>query len=439
MSAPSPPAAAPPTLADLWRQFLPLSVSDVTMAASEPLVATTLAHLPEARINLAALGVAKAIAIFLESPIIMVLHASNALAGAASARRALWRFVLLACAVLTAAVLVLVIPPVFTFVAERLLGVDALIGERGRLALLLLLLWPAAIGWRRYFQGLLIAGGHGGAVGRAGLGRIAVVALALALGFALGGTGAYVGAAAIAAGVIAEAVFVTVAARRRGVTQPPAAETLPGLPEDLPGVWAFYRPLATSMLVVWGGRAALVAVVARAGDASLALAAWPAAWSLVSVVSNATRMVQQVTIRHRAALPAPMLLGFALSVGAACSAGLLALGASPPGRAGVAAFVGGDPGLVEGVVPAVLVCALIPVLVAVQNGCQGLLIGGGATRAVNVGAWIGTAVLLGAATLAVVGGLPGATAAAIAMVVGYAAELAVLAVALRLAPADGPG
>ncbi len=432
MTTPLPPGETPPTLADLWRQFLPLSVSDVTMAASEPLVATTLAHLPEARINLAALGVAKAIAIFLESPIIMVLHASNALAGAAAARRALWRFVLLACGVLTAAVLVLVVPPVFAFVAQTLMGVDPLVGERGRIALLLLVLWPAAIGWRRYFQGLLIAVGQGGAVGRSGIGRIAVVALVLAIGFAAGGNGAVVGASAIAAGVVAEAMFVTIAALRLGVTRPPAAETLPGLPDDLPGVWAFYRPLATSMLVVWGGRAALVAVVARSGDAAIALAAWPAAWSLVSVVANATRMVQQVTIRHRAVLPARTLLGFALSVGAVCSAGLLMLGASAPGRAGVAAFVGGDPGLVAGVVPVVVVCALIPALVAVQNGCQGLLIGGGSTRAVNAAAWVGTGVLLAAAAQGVAVGLPGATAAAIAMVVGYGVELGVLAWALRM-------
>lgn len=36
---PSAPDPQPPTFLGLWKQFLPLSVSDVTMAASEPLVA----------------------------------------------------------------------------------------------------------------------------------------------------------------------------------------------------------------------------------------------------------------------------------------------------------------------------------------------------------------------------------------------------------------
>lgn len=52
------------TLRSLWAQFLPLSVSDITMAVGDPLLTTTVAHLPDARANLAALGVVKAIAVF---------------------------------------------------------------------------------------------------------------------------------------------------------------------------------------------------------------------------------------------------------------------------------------------------------------------------------------------------------------------------------------
>ena len=37
------------TLLDLWKEFLPLSLSDVTMALGDPLQTTTLAHLPDAR------------------------------------------------------------------------------------------------------------------------------------------------------------------------------------------------------------------------------------------------------------------------------------------------------------------------------------------------------------------------------------------------------
>jgi hypothetical protein len=424
-SAPSAPAA-PPSLLALWRQFLPLSVSDVTMAGSEPLVATTLAHLPDARTHLAGLGVAKAIAIFLESPIIMVLHASNALAGSGPARLALRRLVVGLSTALTAALALLALPPVFHCLAAGLMGVTASVEAAAHAALCLLLAWPAAIGWRRYVQGLLIAGGHGGVVGRAGLGRITVVALGLLLGFHAGWPGASVGASALVAGVTAEALFVTVGAWRRGVLEPPRAEPDPALPRDLPAVWRYYRPLASSMLVVWGGRAAMVAIVARAGDAPVALAAWPAAWSLVTVIANATRMVQQLTIRYEATTPRSRLLAFAASVGALCSVLVLLLAATPAGLAGLAAFLAHDATLVAAARPTVLACAVIPLLVALQNACQGLLIARGATWAVSRGAWVGVGTGLACAAAAVAGGAPGAAAAAVAMSVGYALELGAL-------------
>jgi hypothetical protein len=420
------PGTRAPSFLDLWRQFLPLSVSDVTMAGSEPLVATTLAHLPDPRTHLAALGVAKAIAIFLESPIIMVLHAANALAGSAPARTALRRLVAGLSAGLTAALALLALPPVFGWIAGSLMGVAPAVAAAAHSALCLLLLWPAAIGWRRYVQGLLIAAGHGGVVGRAGLGRITVVALGLVVGFRVGWPGASVGATALVAGVMAEAVFVTAGAWRRGVFVLPVGAPDPALPRDLPGVWRYYRPLAASMLVVWGGRAAMIAIVARAADAPVALAAWPAAWSLVTVIANATRMVQQLTIRHQARTPLPRLLAFAASVGGVCSALVLLLAATPPGQDALAAFLGHDTRLVAAARPTVLACAAIPLLVALQNACQGLLIARGATSAVSRGAWVGVGGGLAIAAGAVAWGAPGAATAATAMALGYALELAAL-------------
>jgi hypothetical protein len=127
-----PLTTVPPTitLGTLWRQYLPLSISDVTMAAAEPLVATTLAHLPDARVSLAALGIAKSIAIFLESPIIMVLHASHALAASVAAHRALRRFVQAACVALTLAMAIILLPPVYELVVRRLLGIGPLVAHQ---------------------------------------------------------------------------------------------------------------------------------------------------------------------------------------------------------------------------------------------------------------------------------------------------------------------
>lgn len=405
------------------------------MVAGEPLVTTTLAHLPDGADNLAATGVAKALAILIESPIIMLLHASNALGGAEASRAALRQFTILACFVLTALMLLLALPPVFAFVAGDLIGLAPALLARGQGVLLLMAPWPAAIAWRRYVQGQLIRHGHGGAVARGGLGRLAIVAGLLGAGWLAGGPGWAIAGFALAAGVVGEAVIVTVAARRAGVLTRPVPETLPGLPEDLAGVWRFYAPLAGASVIVWGGRSLLVAIVARAADGPLALAAWPAAWGLVALASNATRMVQQIVIKHHAEAPAALLWAFAAQVGALTSLGLLALAATPPGQAMLTAFVGPDSGLRDAVAPVIALCAGLPAMVALQNAAQGFLVAEGRTQAVTAATVAGTAALLGVAAAGVAAGLPGASAAAGAMVAALAVELGALVIARRVSQA----
>lgn len=428
------------TFSSLWRQFLPLSLSDVAMTLGDPLVNTTLAHLPDARANLAAVGVAKSQAVFFESPIIMLLHASNAMAGASASRRALWRFMLLAITCLSGLVLFLCLPPVFVAVGQRLLGIDAALAQRTRGVLLLLVLWPAAIGWRRYFQGVLIRHGRGREVGRAAVARITIVATCLGGGYWYGLPGGTLAGVALIAGVVTEALFVTLMVRGQGLLFLPDSETDPKLPTDIAGVWRFYWPLANSMVVVWGGRALLVGIIARAHDGALALAAWPAAWGLVLVVANASRMVQQVIISNRRKTTDLRLLYFAASVGLGCSLILLGLAVTRSGSAAIDAFVGRDRALLEGVIPVIKLCAAIPLLVAIQNAMQGFLIGDGHTERVNASTWLGTGILLTGTTLGIKLGLAGATAAAIAMSAGLTVEAAWLCLGVNnaaLEPKNG--
>lgn len=418
-------------VAQLWKQFLPLSVSDVTMALGDPLITASVARLPLAVASLAAIGVAKSLAVFFESPIIMVLHASNALAASAKARLAMKRFVLLAAVVLTAAMAFLVLTPMFGWVAGRVMGIQGDLLALSHRALLYLLLWPAVIAWRRYYQGLLIHQGHGRHVAKAGIVRLGVVALSLLAGLALGLHGVDVAGGALILGVSSEAIAVTWLARRTKTADSPTASFPPGLPTDVRGVFRFYWPLGNSMLVVWGGRALLVAVVARAVDATTALAAWPAAWGLTLVLANATRMVQQVVIRNRDTVPQALLLRFAASVGLAFSALLLTAAVTPLGQSMVRLFVGGDVALAAAIGPVLVVCAIVPAMVALQNAIQGLLIADRRTGRVNLSTWLGTGALLIVAMVMVERGAHGATAAAVSMVAALGLETLVLAAGLK--------
>jgi hypothetical protein len=420
------PQSQPVSLGSLWREFLPLSLSDVTMACGDPMMTTTLAYLPDAQVNLAAVGIAKSLAIFFESPIIMILHAANALAGSQDSRKALWRFTLFVGAGLTCLLSLLGLPMIFNFVGVSLLGIPSAMLATVSQVLLLIGGWPFAIAWRRYFQGLLIYHGQSRAVAKASIFRLFTLALVLTGGFFLPISGGILAGFALISGVIVEAIAVTIFARLSGATIPPEIVTQPNLPRNLAQVWKFYLPLANSMMVVWGGRAILISILARAEDATIAIAAWSAAWGLVLVIANSTRMVQQIVIKYRQRLRYRQLLNFAISVGAACSSLLLLLSVTPIGDRIVQSFIGNDLTLANSIKPVLLICTIVPLLVALQNAIQGFLVSENRTGQVNISTWLGTGTLLIIATFAINKGMNGAMAAAIAMITSLLVEVTCL-------------
>ncbi|MBK1987168.1 hypothetical protein A0J48_006385 [Sphaerospermopsis aphanizomenoides BCCUSP55] len=413
-------------LGTLWREFLPLSLSDVTMACGDPMMTTTLAHLPDAQVNIAAVGTAKSLAIFFESPIIMILHAANALAGSQDSRKALWRFTLFAGAGLSFLLGLLGIPVIFNSVGLSLLGIPSAMLATVSQVLLIACGWPFAIAWRRYFQGLLIYHGQSRAVAKASIFRLLTLAVILSIGFLLQISGGVLAGIALIGGVIVEAIAVTIFAHRSGASIPPETVTQPNLPRNLAQVWKFYLPLANSMMVVWGGRAILISILARAKDATVAIAAWSAAWGLVLVIANSTRMVQQIVIKYRHQVSDRQLLTFAISVGSACSALLLLMSVTPVGDRIVESFIGNDLTLANSIKPVILICTIVPLLVALQNATQGFLVSESRTGHVNLFTWLGTGTLLIIASFAINNGLNGATSAAIAMITSMIVEVSCL-------------
>jgi progressive ankylosis protein len=409
----------------LWQEFLPLSLSDITMACGDPVLTSTLAHLPDARNNLAAVGIAKTLAIFFESPIIMILHASNTLAVTPLGRRALWRFTILAGSILSSLLIILSLPFIFNTIGASFLGVPAVLLPIVSQVLLLMGLWPFLIAWRRYFQGLLIYHGNANAIAKASIMRILTIMLVLAAGIFCKASGSLLAGSSLMLGLVVETLLITWMADRCGArVPPPPTDTM--APQNLKDVWHFYWPLANTMLVTWGGRALLIAIVARATDASIALAAWPAAWGLVLVIANSTRMVQQIIIKYQSQVAQQLLLTFAVTVGLSCSGLLLLVSTTALGDGLIQAFIGSDRALVDGIKPVLLICTPVPLLVALQNAIQGFLVSTGRTGQVNYATWLGTSVLLSLAGVLVSIGLPGAMAGAIAMGVAMLTEVFLL-------------
>jgi hypothetical protein len=88
-------------LRHILKIWWPLVLSWLFMGLEQPLISAVIARLPEPTIHLAALGgVVFPLALIIESPIIMLLAASTALSDHQQAYRLIYRFMMIASALL---------------------------------------------------------------------------------------------------------------------------------------------------------------------------------------------------------------------------------------------------------------------------------------------------------------------------------------------------
>ena len=215
-----------PRIAAFW---LPLAGTWLMMAAEGPYLAAIIARLDQPTENLAAFGVAFALAIIIEAPVIMLMAASTALVTDAASYAALRRFTYTLAAALTLVQVVAVLPPVFDWLALSLIGLPPDVARLTHHGLAIMLPWPIAIGYRRFRQGLLIRRHLTRLVTYGTALRLAAMsAAALAAARVPELQGVHVGTIALATGVVVEAVASRVMTRGvvaelRAGPSPPAA------------------------------------------------------------------------------------------------------------------------------------------------------------------------------------------------------------------------
>jgi progressive ankylosis protein len=246
-------SSAPPlptrTILAFWA---PLAATWLMMAVEGPYVAAIIARLADPTRNLAAYGVAFSFAFMAEAPIIMMMTAANALVADRQSLLALRRFMFRLNGALTIAMAVGLTPPVFRFVTDRLIGLPADVARLTHLATALLVLWPAAIGYRRFYQGILVRHGQPRRVAYGTVVRLVTMSAAAA-GLALWTRlpGASVGALALVSGVIAEAAASRWMAHDvigRVLARDATSRTVPLTGAEIA---RFYVPLAlTSLLAI---------------------------------------------------------------------------------------------------------------------------------------------------------------------------------------------
>lgn len=311
--------------------WAPLAATWLMMAVEGPFLAAIIARLPEAKFNLAAYGVAFSIALLTEAPIMMLMSAATALVKDYAAYRKLRLFTHLLNGAVTALMLVCVWPSVFYYLTMDLVGLPRNVAELTHYATVILLPWPAAIGYRRFYQGILIRHNRTRRVAYGTMVRLCtMMATALIVWHTTKLPGAVVGAIALSCGVVAEAIAARLMAHgsllhlRAGEASDEAALTLRFIIK-------FYFPLALTTIIALGSHPMVTFFMGQARMPLESLAVLPVINALAFIFRSLGLSYMEVVVallgeKNEALRP---LRNFAAILGLSVVAGLALIAFTP--------------------------------------------------------------------------------------------------------------
>ena len=279
----------------IFRLWSPLAATWLMMAAEGPLLAAIVARLYEPRFNLAAYGVAFSMALLVEAPVIMMMTAATALVRDRDSYLRLRNFTFALSLGVTVVMGTLALPPIFYPVALDLIGLPQQIADLTYWTIVLLLPWPGAIGYRRFYQGLLIRSHRTRLIAMGTLIRLLTMAfVSFFLFLEAEVSGASVAAVALSSGVLVEAVACRWMAHS---TIAELEQEEPSLePLSYPGIATFYYPLALTSCLALGVQPLITFFVGHSREAIDSLAVLPVVHSLVFVFRSQGLALQEVVV-----------------------------------------------------------------------------------------------------------------------------------------------
>jgi hypothetical protein len=310
--------------------WYPLAATWLMMAVENPFLAAVIARLPEPKFNLAAFGVAFSFALIAEAPIIMLLSASTALVTNKDAFFKLWRFTVFLNIAITLLLLIGLIPPVFYFIAETLIRLPHHVARLTHVALILLIPWPAAIGFRRFYQGILIRFNLTRRVAYGTVVRLVTMAGTALVLFFFKVHGAYVGAGALSVGVTLEAIASRIMANS-SIKHLLQDRDTKEKPLTYRFIAIFYYPLALMSTLSLGVHPLVTFFVGKSRFAVESLAVLPVINGLVFIFRSLGLSYMEVAVallgkRNEGYIP---LRNFALVLGGFVVGGLVIIAFTP--------------------------------------------------------------------------------------------------------------
>lgn len=424
---------APLSQRAIFKFFSPLALSWIFMAIEGPIAAFVLSHFANPKVQTAGFQVMFAFALFIESPVIDLLATSTTLSSNRNAYHQIRNFSLKVMFLASGVHALFCLTPLFDMVALGGLRLPVPVAEAARAGLIIMIPWSACIGWRRHLQGLLIRQGKTVWVGLGTAIRLSTMAgVALYLShFGTGLSGIQVAASALMASVFLEAVAVHFASRSVVRT----IESIEPETEDHLSqrrLAAFHFPLTATTMVGFIALPSFSWSLAQAPNGVTALAAFQVSSSLQFLFRAAPYALPEAIIslgRVRERWPA--LRTFALRAGLVCSAAAAIVSFSGLSDWFFRSVIGAQPEVADGATLALQVSTILPILIALQSYCRGMLTLHRFTTTRLAATAIGIVTLVVLLATAVSMRLPGVLSAMAAQSIAMGAELTVLYLSWR--------
>lgn len=418
----------PVTYPQIIRFWLPLAATWLMMAVEGPFIAAIIARMGAEAVNLAAYGVTVAFALLAEAPVIMLMSSATALCRDRDSYHRLRNFSITLSLGVTAGLALFLLPPIYNPVIYGLIKLPAEVAELTYVALWCLLPWPGAIGMRRFYQGVLIAGHKTRSVAFATVFRLLFMGGAALFCFAATTlSGAIIGGLAMASGVVAEALMTRIMAGR-AISALLATPPLAPAP-DYRAIWDHYLPLALTPLIGLAVHPLVTFFLSRAPNPVESLAVMPVIYGLTFVFRAVGLSYQEIAIallgENRDNYP--KVKNFAVALGIATSTCLALIALTPLNRIWFEGVSGLTPALASFATLPLQLMALFPALTVLVCFQRSILIVTRLTRPVSVATALEALTIFGLLLLAVSYlSFTGAVAAAGAYVIGRLAAVALL-------------
>ncbi len=387
---------------------------------SHTIISAGLARTTAPTVSTAAYALALSVASMAEAPLVMIRQTTMAFVRSRQTFRVVRSVSLISVGVFALIVTAVAYQPSLgRLVFQRLLGVgDELLASTLH-AFRIVMFFPIASGLRCVYQGVITVRRRTAILSIAMICRVLGMSL-LILGFTRYGwvTGSWVGGLTLLTGLLIEGSIAFFSGQR--LVPEGSAEV------RYKEVWRFYLPLVASALLVSMGKPFINAALARMPDSAVGLAAFSIASSLAWVFISAVQTLHQVVMVFARDLEGQeAILRFIKACSIVVTAVLCLVAYSPLGNWVFTNLIGAPAETLSATLAATRTLAWFPLIIGWVEYSTGLLLLEQSTRVVslaktiNLGGTIIFVLLLGPR-------LPGAVAAPLAQLFGFACEGAVL-------------